>query len=328
MKAKEIDPVFELLQRATAKIYPNYSLFLEEFLEKLKPFIYNEQSKAKAHFIHLVGFEQRKRARKIITDVLELLQWQNETIFLWESQDLNGPSLVSQAVAMQNTYAEFPKVIVTDGLYEFFYELQYENLRLCEEGKPVINFLQERESLNFPSSKSNPLRANGNLIISFIPSFEMFEAEYIGGMFNFLWENPANNFENFRRSYFPNELKNLVEKGLLNQKELIFFSKDESITIQTVMNVISLKPIIESQGRQILATQVEITSRTLSYFHLYVIYKKLSYPKLKKEALAFFDPVFRQYPRLASNLPKLEKPEKVKLDFIGGWRFSVEGELL
>lgn len=324
MKAANTDLNFELLKRALLKIHPEYCLFLNEFLEKLRPVILNEHSKEEAHFIHLVGFDNKVEARKIITDVMELLQWQNETIFLWESPDyINGPSHLAQAQALQETYTNFPPVLVTDGLWDFFHEVQFDDLKLCENGKQIVRFLHERRQLDLSEFRLKPLQAKGNLIISYIPNFESMEYDIGGGLIPYLWKSPEMDIEKFRKAFYPIELKRLVEKNYVRREELIFFSKDESYPIQYAMELISLCPVIETFGSQIVGFPVKLTCNALSYFHFYVFYKKLSYVKLKMEAFAFFEPVFRQYPRMSGRLDGLQ-PEagEVILDFKGGWRFK------
>ncbi|MDO8969019.1 hypothetical protein [Algoriphagus sp.] len=75
-------------------------------------------------------------------------------------------------------------------------------------------------------------------------------------------------------------------------------------------------------GSQILGMPVTLTYRALSYFYDYAFYKRLSFAKQKNEALAFFDPVFRQYPRLGSKISESRSPRELTLDFNGGWRFK------
>ncbi|MDO8969020.1 hypothetical protein [Algoriphagus sp.] len=182
MKATNTYLNFDLIQRALLKIHPNYSYFLEDFLEKLKPIIYKQQSINEAHFIHLVGFIKMDKAREIISNVIELLQWQNEAIFLWEGSDINSPSALAQAEAIQESYAEFPRVLITNGLYDFFHEVQFDNLDLCDSGKQIGKFLQERKELDLSGFRLNPIWAGGSLIISFIPDFESKPYYHRGGL--------------------------------------------------------------------------------------------------------------------------------------------------
>ncbi|WP_100629747.1 hypothetical protein [Algoriphagus formosus] len=326
MKATKPDLNLDLLKRALLKIHPEYCLFLNDFLEKLQPIIYREQSLEEAHFIHLVGFENKLEARKIITDVIELLQWQNETIFLWESADyINGPSQLAQTQALQENFSDFPGVLVTDGLWDFFHEVQFEDLKLCENGKQIVKFLSERRELDLSEFRLKPLQARGNLIVSYIPNFESMEYDIGGGLIQYLWDSPEIDFERFRKDFYPIELRRLVEKNYVRREDLIFFSKDESFPIQYAMDLISLCPVIETYGSQILGFPVKLTCNALSYFHFYVFYKKLSYAKLKKEAIDFFEPIFRQYPRMVGRLNGLQpEAHEIILDFKGGWRFSAE----
>ena len=320
MKATNTDLNFDLLQRALLKIHPNYSYFLQEFLEKLRPIILQQQSTQEAHFIHLVGFIKMEKAREIITDVLEMLQWQNESVFIWEGSDEVFPCLMDQAMALQENYSKFPKILVTNGFYDFFHEVQFDNIELCDFGRQLTRFMQERKELDLSGARVNSIQGGGTLIISFIPNFNSRPFYHRGGLLKFLWENPTNDIQILRREYFPDELRKLVEKNYLRRNEFIFFSKDESKHIQTVLDLISICPTIEACGGQILEIPVKLTFEALAYFYDYTFYKRLNFTKQKQEALAFFDPIFRQYSRFGSKIPEMSSPREITLDFKGGWR--------
>ena len=321
MNTSSIDPQFEIIHKAIVKIHPEYIFFLDDLMNHLIPFWKGEQDQSQAHFIHLIGFGKRSKAREILTDLLELLDWQNNSIVLWQSPDRNRPSPLSQAKAFEEAFPVFPKVMVTDFLYDFFYEYQFED-QLCWDGKKLIKFLQERKELNLLEFNQNPAQAGGSLVISFIPGFQGLDHVDVSLLLHYLWKHPCTTMEDFRRDYQSEDLKILMDKKYLRKKELIFFSKDGLRKIQLVFDLMSLYPQIEAQGSTFIGVPVTLSLEAVSHFQVYIAHKKLSYQQLKREAFNFFDPVFRQYPRLIQKLPSYE-PKSIEVDFNGGWRFQV-----
>src|SRR5690606_18653491 len=138
---------FSVAKKAMKKLHPNWMLFIDEVMNLVYPFWEGTQSREHVHFIHLIGYGKRQKAREILTDMIELLGWESESVFLWNNWDPNSPSPYSQAVGLQESFSQFPKVVVTDFLSEFIAKTVYED-EYCEDYERVKSFLRERTQLD------------------------------------------------------------------------------------------------------------------------------------------------------------------------------------
>ncbi len=282
-----------MARKALKKLYPSWLLFIDEVMDLLQPFWLGLQSKEEVHFIHLIGYGKRQKARKIITDLLELLDWQSESIILWENWDVNTPSSIAQVQAFQEAYPIFPKVVLTDFFNEFFLESD-----LCREGERVEVFLRERKKLDFSYFEISPSDARGSLVISFLDTFCDSDFVRTRIMFQFLWCKSANSFAQIRKSFVPDDLITMMDRGYFRRDELIFFSKDEPIQILLAIELQKVTQLLEQKGAELLGIPVRLTLNAMDYFLSYVFYKKLSFPQLHQAAWDFFLPVFHQFPRM------------------------------
>jgi hypothetical protein len=307
---------FQLARKALKKLYPSRLLFIDEVMDLLQPFWLGTQCREQVHFIHLIGYGKRQKAKEILTDLLELLDWQSESIILWENWDVNSPSSFAQVQAFQEAYPIFPKVVLTDFFNEFFIESD-----LCAEGQRVEVFLRERNKLDFSYFEISPSDARGSLVISFLDSFCDSDFVRTRIMFQFLWHKSAKSLDQIRKSFVPDDLMPIIDKGYLRMEELVFFSKDEPMQILLAIELQKVTQLLEEKGSQLLGIPVRLTLNAMDYFLSYVFYKKLSFPQLHQSAWDFFLPVFRHYPRMNQKL-KLES-DKIELDFKGGWKFNL-----
>lgn len=306
-------------QKALKKLYPDWQLFIDELIDRLEPFYKGIQSKEEVHFIQLIGYGKRQKARDILTDLLELLDWQSESIFLWENWDVNAPSSFTQVVGFQQSYRKFPKVVLTDFLIEFFADA-YSDFDKCEEFFRVEKFLSNRKELDFIRNE-NPSDAKGGLVISFLNSFGDSDHRRTRVIFQFLWKNPIQSIEELRVQLVPEALEQMIEKGYVRKGEQLFFSKDEPRHILLAFELLKVTQMIEIKGQELIGSPVSLTFDSMEYFLSYIIYKKLRFPQLHRTAWDFFLPVFRQFPRMTQKVSS--KPESVELDFTGGWKFNV-----
>ncbi len=309
---------FSTARKALKKLYPSWELFIDQVMDLVLPFWLGTQSREEVHFIHLIGYGKRQKAREILTDLLELLDWQNESIILWEDWDKYAPSVIAQVQAFQKAYPVFPKVVLTDFLNEFFIEY---DLGLCREGLCVEEFLSERKMLDFSYFEINPSDARGSLVISFLDSFG--ESDFVRTrlMFQFLWNNTERNMALIRRNYVPEDIQAFLEKGHLRRDELVFFSKNEPTQILLAIELQKVTQVLEEKGTRIIGIPVKLTRNAMEYFLAYIFYKKLSHLQLHHAAEDFFVPVFRQYPRMTQKITN--PPDFIQLDFKGGWKFQL-----
>jgi hypothetical protein len=314
---------YTIARRALKKLYPSWHQFIDEVMNLIYSFWLGIQSKEEVHFIHLIGYGKRQKAREIITDLLELLDWQSESVFLWQNWDHESPSPLSQVVAFQEAYQVFPKVVVTDFLSEYLAMANgYHDD--CFDFPKVGTFLRERKDLqlcdfNYPASN-----ARGSLVISFLDSFG--DSDFVRSrvFFQFIWGKPGITIEYLRKIFVPEDLHRLIEEGSLKREELIFFSNDEprQILLAIALQKVTLR--IEEQGTELLGSPVKLTIQAMDYFLAYIFYQKLSDKQLRQAALDFFLPVFRQFPKMINQIQF--KPKTVQLDFHGGWKFKAFSE--
>jgi len=309
---------FSIVRKALKKLHPKWLLFIDEVMDLLFPFWEGTHWEEHVHFIHLIGYGKRQKAREILTDLIELLDWQHESAFLWNNWDINSPSPFSQVTGFQLSYTKFPKVVLTDYLNEFFANAVYEE-DTCEDYDRVKEFLRTGRELDFQPGIA-PLDARGGLIISFIDSFGDSDFIRTRVMFQFLLDNPITYVEVLRKSYVPDNLKLMIEKGYVFSKELVFFSKDEPKHIQLAFDLILVKGMLEEKGSELLKLKVHLSKDAMDCFLSYIFYQKLSASLLRQAALDFFTPVFWQYPRMIKNVNP--KPSQVEIDFTGGWNFK------
>lgn len=309
---------FSVAKKALKKLHPNWMAFIDEVMGLVYPFWEGNQSREHVHFIHLIGYGKRQKAREILTDMIELLDWESDTVFLWNNWDINSPTPYNQALGLQESFNQFPKVVVTDFLSEFIAKAVYEN-ETCEDFDRVKSFLKVRKQLDLRSGIP-PLNAKGGLIISFLDSFG--ESDFIRTrlMFQFVLHTPAPSLTAIRSSYIPEELHPIMDKEYIKKEDLLFFSKDEPRQILLALELLKIKEVLEDAGSELLQIPVRISFGAMDYFICYTFYKKLSNAKLRQAALDFFIPVFFQYPQLTKNIQA--KPSEIQLDFSGGWKFQ------
>jgi hypothetical protein len=309
---------FSIAHKALKKLYPNWQLFIDEVMDLLQPFWLGTQSKESVHFIHLMGYGKRQKAREILTDLLELLDWQSESIFLWKNWDLNAPSALSQTVRFQEAFLVFPRVVLTDYLSDFFAGAPFADGR-CGDFARIETFLKERKELKL-SEDYRPSNARGRLVISFLDSFGDCDFIRTRLMFQFLWSKPMDSETELRRNFVPEDLQKLIEMEYFSKDELVFFSKDEPVHILLAVELQKVTQMLEQKGSQVLGIRIRLTFNAMDYFLAFIFYKRLSSIQLRRAAVDFFLPVFRQYPRMIQNLNP--NASQVQLDFKGGWKFD------
>lgn len=309
-----------MARKALKKLYPSWLLFIDEVMDLIQPFWLGLQSKEHAHFIHLIGYGKRQKAKEIIIDLLELLDWQSDSIFLLQNWDLQSPSSFVQVVDFQESYRVFPKVVVTDFFSEFL-DLVNGEAATCSYLPQFKNFLKERKELQLFDESHPSSDVRGSLIISFLDFFGDQDFIQTRLLLKFLWNNPIEGFNQLRKTFVPEEMQRMIEKEYVKQEELIFFSKDCPFHAQMAIDLQAVTSAIAVKGSELLGIPVSISFNAMDYFLAYVFYKKLIYSKLLQAGLDFFLPVFRQYPRMTGKVNI--RPEKLELDFKGGWKFNL-----
>ncbi|MDI1324852.1 MAG: hypothetical protein PSV36_19065 [Algoriphagus sp.] len=314
---------FIVARKALKKIYPSWQLFIDELMDKLEPFWLGHQSQEEVHFIQLIGYGNRNKTKQILTDILELMDWQSESVFLWNNWDNSRPSPFSQVLGFQEAYRIFPKVVITDFFSEFFAEA-YSDYEKCIEFNCVEDFLRGRKELDYSFFECPPTDARGGLVISYLNSFV--SSDFVGTrvIFQFLWENPVESFEELRKRFVPEAMEKMIGKGYVRRDELVFFSKDEPHYILLAFELLMVSQMIEIRGSELIGKPVKLTFNAIDYFLEYVFFKKLSFPQLHRAAWDFFLPIFRHFPRMTQKFDL--KSEQVELDFTGGWKFNVTAE--
>lgn len=310
---------FSMARKALKKLYPSWQLFIDEITDLLQPFWLGTQLREEVHFIHLIGYGKRQKAREILTDLLELLDWQSESVILWENWDSNAPSSIAQVQAFQEAYPVFPKVVLTDFFIEFFAEAYTDYCR-CHEFSCVENFLRKKEELNFLGNGRSS-DARGGLVISYLSSFGDSDFTRTRLIFQFLWEIPVTSFAQLRMRFVPEALERMMELDYVRKEEVVFFSKDEPRHILLGFELMTVTKSVEEKGKELLGIPVSLTLDSMDYFIRYVFHKKLSFPRLHQAALDFFIPVFCQFPRVTQKVAL--HPNYIQLDFQGGWKFKV-----
>lgn len=51
---------YEMARKAMKRLYPSWHLFVDEMMDSFKPFWLGAQSQEKVHFIHLIGYGNRR----------------------------------------------------------------------------------------------------------------------------------------------------------------------------------------------------------------------------------------------------------------------------
>lgn len=300
------------------KIYPEWSFFLNEVMDRLQPFWEETQWKERVHFIHLIGYGSRNKARKILIDLIELLDWQSESLFLFQDSAYNSPSVYSQAVSFQESFSHFPKLVITDFLNDFFWVVP-EADEMSEDFRRVKDFFLQGSSLDLQRGVK-PSDARGGLVISYLDSFH--HDVYLKSrlIFKFHYEYPSFCFEGLRDKYIPDEIRELIREGYVFKEQLIFFSKDDPKDIQLAFDLIRIKKMLEENSQELLNIKVSISFNSMDYLHTQVYYKKLSFNQLKQASFDFFTPVYWQFKRMVNKIRP--KPTKVEIDFRSGWKFN------
>jgi hypothetical protein len=313
---------FTVARKALKKLYPSWQIFIDEVLDRMQSFYLGTQSREELHFIHLIGYGKRQKAKEILTDLLELLDWESESVFLWDNEYWNQLSSFAQVQAFQKLHPVFPKVVVTDFFIEFFAEAFTYSDR-CDEFILVENFLRDRKKLDFIGNGRSS-DARGGLVISYHSSFGDCDFRRTRVIFEFLWENPIPSFEQLRTRFVPEALERMIDLGYLEREETIFFSNDEPRHIKYAFDLINLTRLIEKKGQELLGIPVSLTLDSMDYFIQYSFYKKLCSKGLLRLALDYFIPVLSQYPRMSQNITI--QPKFIQLDFQGGWKFRAVSE--
>jgi hypothetical protein len=309
---------FNLARKALKKLHPDWMLFIDEVMDLVFPFWEGTQSKEQVHFIHLIGYGKRQKSREILTDLIELLDWESESIFLWRNWELGTPSPIGQVIGMQESFPRFPKVVLTDFMSEFLEHARFED-EPCDDFNRIQDFLRNRTFLDLqPGVQASDAR--GTLIISYLDTFGDSDFVRTRLMFQFILQSTAPSIATIRRSFVPEELPELIDEGYIQREELVFFSKDEPRHIMLALELLKIKEVLEDVGREMLQVPIRLSFGAMDYFICYTFYKKLSNAKLRQAALDFFLPVFWQYGPMTKKIKP--KPSQVQLDFQGGWRFQ------
>jgi hypothetical protein len=314
----EKDELFELAEFAMKKLHPKWTLFIDDLMRKIKPAWLGEQSKDKAHFIHLIGFSKKEKAQVIIMDLLELLGWHKNAALLFTSSERNSADLHEIAETFFKANPILPKVVFTDMLHTIL--IRRNDLGDCILAKGVTAFMRNPESLLLNEIGFSPIKPDGSIVISYLDVFmgeKFIQKRFM--LHHFLEKKEVEGNE-FRSTYDEWEIKEWVELDLIRRDELLFFAKDQSKKINNVKRLVDLKEILEIDFTKKKGFPIVISDSAMDYYLAYVFTKNLPFYRLKLDMAIFFRLVVQKMPsvKCMSTIPK-----SIEIQFKNGWKYQI-----
>ncbi|WP_198669836.1 hypothetical protein [Cognataquiflexum aquatile] len=250
---------------------------------------------------------------------MELLGWESELVILWENRDINALSRESQILGFQTSYHVFPKIVLTNFLYDFFLEVdcQYDK---CKGFERIEEFLRDRKSLDISLFEFAPSDARGSLVISFLDVFSDCDFNRTRLVLKYLWFNQIGDIEALKKKFIPEELIPILQLKYILKKELIFFSKDKPYHITLAFDLIRAKTSLEEFALLQTGVLLSINFRAIDYFACYIFNKKSNFSNLIQEMKDFFRPIINNIPRIAKK--NKTNPTPIEVDFKGGWKYN------
>lgn len=195
-------------------------------MSRIKPFYLNNQDQKKAHFIHLIRFKSQSTLYDLLRELLALLKWSSKSFLLKFYQEEYDSDKLTSAREFQKTHQYFPQVLVTDYLNGLFTYLQSPTKRPCRIYDQVESFLKYRESFDLTNNGHFSSDASGCLIIHYLDSFADDEACVLE-VVQFIREKKIQDSEILKKCFIPKMLSKALEKGLVYENELLFYSEDQ-----------------------------------------------------------------------------------------------------
>lgn len=217
---------FEAAKEVILQRYPDWKIFIKELMTRIKPFYLNEHDRDKAHFIHLIRFKSRSTTYELIRELLKLLKWRDRSDFLISSRRESELEKLSSVRKFQKTRHYFPQVLVTDYLNGLFSLLHLPKVETSRVYFLVESFLKERRWFDLTLGKYYHSYAGGSLIIHYWDSFADDEACVLE-VVQFIREKKIQDPETLKKCFIPKRLSKALEKGLVHENELLFYSEDQ-----------------------------------------------------------------------------------------------------
>ncbi|AFL83165.1 hypothetical protein Belba_0507 [Belliella baltica DSM 15883] len=305
---------------ALQKLYPKYGLFIESFIQKVKPFFLGDLDDQEAQIIHLIAFETKEKTKELMMDFLSLMGMQSDSFLLLDNQDINGFGIYNQIENLQRNYSKLPQIILTDFFYDYFLELPSEISYLDVKQKRLGEFLKERKAFDFSFSLP-PSDSRQTLWISILSPFESWDAQRTRLTFKFLWENKIETLKELKLAYIPEDLEYPLQHDYIRKDDLLFCSENKPKRLKFSFKLLKLHRYLEKYFSQKSEFPIHISYLAIDYFSIYTLHRELSFSQLKVEAENFFNPVFYQIPRMI--LKRTEKIETIEIAYKAGWKINV-----
>lgn len=256
---------FEAAKEAILQRYPDWKIFIEELMTRIKPFYLNEHDRDKAHFIHLIRFKSRSTLYDLLRELLELLKWSSKSYLLKIYREEYDSDKLTSARKFQKTHRFFPQVLVTDYLNGLFSYLQSPSHRPCRIYDQVESFLRERESFDLTNNEHFPSDATGCLIIHYLDSFTDDEACVLE-VVQFIREKKLQDPDAFKRCFIPKSLSKALEKGLVHENELLFYSEDQPPLLTFSFDLAEVVKRQEQAIAQLTGMQTSFSEAVIKHF--------------------------------------------------------------
>lgn len=256
---------FEAAKEAIIQRYPDWKIFIEELMSRIKPFYLNEHDRDKAHFIHLIRFKSRSTTYELIRELLALLKWSSKSYLLKFYQEEYDSDKLTSAREFQKTHQYFPQVLVTYYLNGLFTYLQSPTKRPCRIYDQVESFLKYRESFDLTNNGHFSSDASGCLIIHYLDSFADDEACVLE-VVQFIREKKIQDSEILKKCFIPKMLSKALEKGLVYENELLFYSEDQPALLTFSFDLADVVKSHEQAIAQLTGMQTSFSEAVIKHF--------------------------------------------------------------
>lgn len=256
---------FEAAKEAILQRYPDWKIFIEELMSRIKPFYLNEHDRDKAHFIHLIRFKSRSTTYELIRELLALLLWKDRSDFLMSSRSKSGLEKFSSVRKFQKTRHYFPQVLVTDYLNGPFSLLHLSKVESSRVFSLVESFLINRRWFDFTLGKYLDSYACGCLIIHYLDSFADDEACVLE-IVQFIREKKIQDPETLKKCFIPKRLSKALEKGLVHENELLFYSEDQPPLLTFSFDLAEVVKRQEQVLAQLTGMQTSFSEAVIKHF--------------------------------------------------------------
>ncbi len=256
---------FEAAKEAIHQRYPAWKTFIEELMSRIKPFYLNEHDRDKAHFIHLIRSKSQSPRDDLIRELLALLKWSSKSYLITMYREEYESEKLTSAREFQKAHRHFPQVLVTDYLNGLFSHLQSPSNRPCRIYDQVESFLKERKSIDLINNEGLSSNAEGSLIIHYLHSFDDDE-DCVLEMVQFAREKKIQDPETLKKCYIPKRLSKALEKGLVHENELLFYSEDQPLLLTFSFDLAKVVERQEQAIAKLTGMQTSFSDSVIQHF--------------------------------------------------------------